>query len=208
MLPAHHESWCIAPAPLKSTTSNPPTQTFLFPKIYFYAPALPTAHQHPQTSFLLFPVFDQTRNGVHSHTQPYLRQLQRPAPVFPGLYQGRCEAPGPACPSEGRSAPLCSRFNFSPWLQLCRDYIPGPLFYRRGEWSANYRGRERALVFSHILCLLITQPPNAPFCLQIPSAEAFESMLKTNPEKLIILMCKATGCRPCKVWTRPMHSNS
>ena len=49
----------------------------------------------------------------------------------------------------------------------------------------------------------LTQPPHFLICfcfsLQIASPEAFETLAKANPDKLIVLMCKAAGCRPCKV---------
>lgn len=40
--------------------------------------------------------------------------------------------------------------------------------------------------------------------LQIASAEAFREVQEANPSKLVILMCKATGCRPCKQF-RPKY---
>jgi thioredoxin 1 len=38
------------------------------------------------------------------------------------------------------------------------------------------------------------------FVLQIASVEAFEDILKSAGDKLVVVMCKASGCRPCKTF--------
>ena len=36
--------------------------------------------------------------------------------------------------------------------------------------------------------------------LQVHSGAEFERMLGDNADRLVVLMCKAMACRPCKVW--------
>lgn len=48
---------------------------------------------------------------------------------------------------------------------------------------------------SHIACVHF---------VQISSDEAFNQLIAANPEKLVVLMCKANGCRPCKQF-RPKY---
>ena len=39
-------------------------------------------------------------------------------------------------------------------------------------------------------------------CLQLHSAQEFQDIIEHNPGSLIVLMCKAQGCRPCKMFSR------
>lgn len=38
--------------------------------------------------------------------------------------------------------------------------------------------------------------------MAVHSKEEFEQMLENNPHKLVVLMCKARACRPCKAFAR------
>jgi len=51
----------------------------------------------------------------------------------------------------------------------------------------------------------MTLPHIQPF-LQIHSPEELAEVLAANSEKLVCLMCKAIGCRPCKVPPPPSLS--
>ncbi len=35
--------------------------------------------------------------------------------------------------------------------------------------------------------------------LQVHSPDEFQAILDANKDKMVVLMCKATHCRPCKV---------
>lgn len=38
--------------------------------------------------------------------------------------------------------------------------------------------------------------------LQVHSPAEFDNIIQTNRDKLVVLMCKAKCCRPCKMFTR------
>lgn len=44
--------------------------------------------------------------------------------------------------------------------------------------------------------------PTACMCLQLHSSQEFQDVIEQNPGRLIVLMCKAQGCRPCKMFGR------
>ena len=38
--------------------------------------------------------------------------------------------------------------------------------------------------------------------LQLHSSQEFQDVIEQNPGKLVVMMCKAQGCRPCKMFSR------
>lgn len=40
------------------------------------------------------------------------------------------------------------------------------------------------------------------YYVQLHSAQEFQDIIEHNPGSLIVLMCKAQGCRPCKMFSR------
>ena len=38
--------------------------------------------------------------------------------------------------------------------------------------------------------------------LQLHSSVEFQDIIEQNPGRLVVLMCKAQGCRPCKMFSR------
>ena len=45
-------------------------------------------------------------------------------------------------------------------------------------------------------------PPTLPSAPQVHSPEEFQALMAANKDKMVVLMCKATHCRPCKVRRR------
>ena len=44
--------------------------------------------------------------------------------------------------------------------------------------------------------------PTACMWLQLHSSQEFQDVIEQNPGRLIVMMCKAQGCRPCKMFGR------
>jgi len=38
--------------------------------------------------------------------------------------------------------------------------------------------------------------------VQLHSSQEFQDVIEQNPGRLIVMMCKAQGCRPCKMFSR------
>ena len=48
------------------------------------------------------------------------------------------------------------------------------------------------------MILLLTAYPG----MQLHSSQEFQDVIEQNPGRLIVFMCKAQGCRPCKMFSR------
>ena len=44
--------------------------------------------------------------------------------------------------------------------------------------------------------------------MQLHSSQEFQDVIEQNPGRLVVLMCKAQGCRPCKMFTRKFQRMS
>lgn len=87
-----------------------------------------------------------------------------------------------------------------PWVQLTAANAPRAAQLRAQAVAGLSRGTAD-LLGSHSLNAPSAEELNSPVSL-IHSPEEFEAITAANKDKLVVLMCKANHCRPCKMFAR------